>query len=105
MAVHSAVPHRAFVAVDEKGAEAAVLFTVWYDPCIDDPEAAPPIRFHPENRWFRTHMGISERGLPRSQGRYLVAMPDLIENLDTLAALRGTEPLLMDMLERPEWVR
>ena len=29
---------------------------------------------------------------------------DLIENLDTLAALRGDQNLLMDLIERPTWV-
>ena len=31
-------------------------------------------------------------------------IPDLIEGLDTLAAMRDTQPLLIDLLERPEWV-
>ena len=33
-----------------------------------------------------------------------MAFPDLIEGLDTLAAMRGTEALLCDLIERPEWV-
>ena len=34
----------------------------------------------------------------------MVYFPDLIEGLDTLAAMRGTEELLIDLMERPEWV-
>jgi hypothetical protein len=42
--------------------------------------------------------------LASAAGKYPVAMPDLIEGLDTLAAMRGTEQLLFDLIERPAWV-
>lgn len=78
--------------------------TVWYEPCITDPESAPTLRFDPRNPWFLAHTALIEAGLRASQGRFLVGMPDLIENVDTLAALRGTQTLMFDMIERPEWV-
>ncbi|MHC4983738.1 MAG: hypothetical protein ACYTF6_11325 [Planctomycetota bacterium] len=80
--------------------------TVWYEPCIHDPDAYGPIRFEPEgNKWFDVHLAVIEEGLRRAEGRYLVGVPDLIENLDTLAAMRGTEQLLLDLIERPAWVQ
>lgn len=80
--------------------------TVWYEPCITDPDAYGPIIFRTENnRWWRAHLALIEEGLRRARGRYLVGVPDLIENVDTLAAMRGTEPMLMDLIERPEWVK
>ncbi len=79
--------------------------TVWYYPCIDDPDAHPPFAFDPKAPWVVKHQAIIEAGLRRSAGRFLVGMPDLIENIDVLAALRGTSTLLFDMIERPEWVR
>ncbi len=36
-----------------------------------------------------------------SRGRYLAGCPDLVEGLDILASLRGSEPLLCDLVERP----
>ncbi len=79
--------------------------TVWYEPCIHDPEAYGPIRFDPVgNHWLKVHKEIIEQALAGTTGQFLVAMPDLIENLDTLAALRGTEELLMDLVERQDWV-
>jgi hypothetical protein len=79
--------------------------TVWYEPCIAEPEAYGPIRFDArDNRWFDAHMALLEEALARRDGRYVVGLPDFIENLDTLAALRGTEPLMLDLVERPEWV-
>ncbi len=80
--------------------------TVWYEPCITDPDACRSLRFNPENNpWWDRHMALIEIGLQRARGRYLVGIPDLIENIDTLAALRGTETLLYDLLERPGWVQ
>ena len=81
--------------------------TVWFYPTMEDderPEDRPPLRFDPESDWWR----ITEQTLTRSaelaRGRYMVGCPDLIENLDILASLRGTQTMLMDVIERPEWV-
>lgn len=80
--------------------------TVWYKPCIDDPDNAPEIEFDPEdNRWLDAHLALIDVGLENADGRYLVGMPDLIENIDVLAAMRGNETLLMDLVERPQWVQ
>ncbi|HUU93063.1 MAG TPA: hypothetical protein VM238_17870 [Phycisphaerae bacterium] len=79
--------------------------TVWYEPCIEDPDSFGPIRFDPSgNRWWQVHLAIIEEGVRRAGGRYLVSQPDLIENIDTLAAMRGNERLLFDLVDRPAWV-
>ena len=81
-------------------------YTVWYEPCIEDPDSFGHIRFRPEgNRWWNAHLALVEEGLRRARGRYLVGVPDLIENIDTLAAMRGNERLLVDLLDRPAWVQ
>jgi hypothetical protein len=80
--------------------------TTWYYPCIDDADTYGPIRFDTHNNtWWDRHIALVEEGLRRTKGRYLVGMPDMIEGLDTLAALRGDMQLLYDLCERPGWVR
>jgi hypothetical protein len=79
--------------------------TVWYDPCLTDPEHHPPLRFDEGQEWWLRHLALVEEGLRVAEGRFLVGFPDLIENLDTLAALRGTEEVLMDLTDRPRWVK
>lgn len=80
--------------------------TVWYKPCIEDPESYGTIEFDPKNNeWLDAHLALIDIGLEHADGRYLVGMPDLIENIDVLAAMRGNETLLMDLIERPDWVQ
>ncbi|MBI5722796.1 MAG: hypothetical protein HZA50_02475 [Planctomycetes bacterium] len=78
--------------------------TVWYEPCITNPEAHGTLTFDPQNKWWLKTQAILEEAVGLAGDRYLVGCPDLIENIDILASLRGAEQMLMDMLERPEWV-
>ena len=79
--------------------------TIWYEPVIaDPPEDHPPLRFSADGEVFRKTLAMIDEAVARSGGRYLVSQPDIIENVDILASLRGTQTLLMDMIERPEWV-
>jgi hypothetical protein len=78
--------------------------TVWFDPCIDDPDRHPALAFDPRNPHFRAQMAIADAGLAAGRGRWPVTYPDLIENVDVLVSLRGMEHLLEDMMDRPGWV-
>ncbi len=75
--------------------------TVWFNPCIDEPDTFPPLSFSPGNIHFKRQMAIIEAARAAQQGRYLVGLPDLIENVDIVASLRGMENLLADMIDRP----
>jgi hypothetical protein len=78
--------------------------TVWYHPCITDNDLDRKLEFDSEDRWFQVHLDILKACKKVSDGRCLVGFADLIENVDTLAQLRDAQTLLMDMIERPEWV-
>jgi len=80
--------------------------TVWYLPSIDPeaPESSPPLRFQPESHWWKITEATLEACAELAQGRYFVGCPDIIENIDIVAALRDPQRLLMDMVERPDWV-
>ncbi|HOK66314.1 MAG TPA: hypothetical protein PK054_00520 [Anaerohalosphaeraceae bacterium] len=77
---------------------------IWYHPCIADPESHPPLRYNPDAPYSRMLKAVLRAAVARSGGHYFVGMPAIISNLDVLAAVRGTEDLLVDMLERPAWV-
>jgi len=78
--------------------------TVWCEPCMTSPEEAR-FEFDPDNFYWQFALRLGREQLRLGSGKFLVQFPDLIEGLDTLAAMRGTETLLMDLIERPDWVQ
>ncbi len=78
---------------------------VWYTPTMPDLDGAPPFRLDENNPWFRKQMAIIEHGVTHADGRFLVCLPDLFENVDVLAALRGTSEILVDMALCPDAVK
>lgn len=76
--------------------------TVWYGSCLDDYDDHPEIVFDESNAWFQRHLALIKEAIRRSDGHVLTGCPDLIENIDTLAALRGNDRLLFDLIELPD---
>ena len=74
--------------------------TVWYKPCFDDIRAAN-LSINRKSQWWQWTLDFTRRAVARAQGRYLVGIPDLIENLDTLAALLENEKLLYYLVDAP----
>ena len=72
--------------------------TIWIHPCAAQSDT---VVFDEDNRWWRTHLDLIRACRRHAQGRYFIGCPDLIEGLDTLAALRGTQAVLLDMIDRP----
>lgn len=78
--------------------------TTWLRPCVDDPDRAR-LEYDPDNRYWRYTLAVIDGVLAVARGKFLIQFPDLIEGLDVLAALRGTESMLLDLYDRPEWCR
>ncbi len=79
--------------------------TIWFGPVMEALETHPPLGFRPEGFWWEKHRDYIRQAREASRGRALVALPDLIENIDTLAQLRGTDHVLLDLLDDPDSVR
>jgi len=77
--------------------------SVWFEPCFSDISEAH-VTFDSSNRWWKWTLDAAKQAMHRSNSRYLVAFPDIIEGLDCAAALLGTEKLLIAMLEKPSEV-
>ena len=77
--------------------------TVWCEPFIDDPDQAR-FEYDPDNFYWQFSQRLGREQLRLGKGKFLLQYPDLIEGLDTLAAMRGNATTLIDLLERPEWV-
>jgi hypothetical protein len=79
--------------------------TVWFKPLADQTILDRPLRFDPANRWWHRQLALVDAALARSAGNYPVGFPDLVENLDVLASLRDAQTLMVELVERPEWVK
>ena len=87
------------------GSEPQFAFnTVWYTPCIDDLETRAPLAFDPENKWWRRHFELLKTLKEYAGDEYPVNIPDLVENIDILSAMRGPQELMFDMMDAPEKV-
>ncbi len=81
--------------------------TIWIHP---RPEAAlqadgmdaDDIVFDPTHPNWLLHKELLRACKRKAQGHYYVGMPDLMEGLDVLAALKGTDKVLLDTVMRPE---
>ncbi len=73
--------------------------TIWirHDEAFGD-----DIIFDENNGWLKVHLDLLKACKKLSGDRYFVGCPDLCENLDTLAGLKGNQAVLIDMLMRPD---
>ena len=81
--------------------------TVWFSPTMNretDPENLPPLVFDETNHWWQVVDQTIRTATDLGRGKYLIGCPDLMENIDILAVLRDPQKMLIDMIERPEWV-
>ena len=80
--------------------------TVWFKPCLEDWEGVPEFHFDPENSWFKKHIELAEKSREQAKGDdFYVDLPDLMENVDLLASLRGAQEMLYDTIDEPEIVK
>ncbi len=75
--------------------------TVWYEPSIGDEDACPDITFRKDNPWWLRHYALMKTLKEHADGRFLVNIPDLIENIDIYAAMRGPVKALYDIMDEP----
>ena len=73
--------------------------TIWIHP---DPNYSDDIVFNPEHPNWLLHKELLKACKAKAQGHYYVGMPDLMEGLDVLAAIKGTDKVLLDTVMRPE---
>lgn len=78
--------------------------TIWFERCVEDWLDYPDLVFNPENKWWQAHYNLVKdvRGLAGDD--FYIGMPDLMENIDVLASLRGVQDMLFDMIDEPEEV-
>lgn len=77
--------------------------TIWFEPTLSDPNIKN-LQYDVQERTLQNHKEIAGYLANRAKGKFLIGMPDNCGNIDALAQLRGSENLLIDMLESPDFV-
>lgn len=80
--------------------------TIWFGELADNSlqSIEASLGFDPDNSYWQATLALTRRALEIAQGDFLVSCTDLGGELDVLASLRGTQNLLLDMLEDPRSV-
>ncbi len=60
------------------------------------------IIFDENNKWWQLHLDLLRKCKEKAQGNYLIGCPDLVEGLDVLASLKGSDNALMDIMIDPD---
>jgi 5-methyltetrahydrofolate--homocysteine methyltransferase len=78
--------------------------TVWFEPSqvVEISELRPS--YDPDNVWWKRVRDVTTAAVQRWGGQVVVGHTDLGGNLDILASLRTTEPLLLDVHDAPDEV-
>ena len=75
--------------------------TIWIEPILKDiAEPCPDIA--PDNPYWRFTFDCIREHQRIADGKYIISFPDMVEGLDTLAALRGSQEVLIDLYDRPD---
>lgn len=73
--------------------------TIWIHP---NPDYSDDIVFDPQHPNYLLHKELLRACKAKAQGHYYVGMPDLMEGMDVLAAMKGTDKVLLDTVMQPE---
>lgn len=75
--------------------------TIWIH---QHPDFKEDITFDENNEAWKLHKALLKACKEKAQGHYYVGMPDLMEGLDVLASLKGSDTVLIDLLTQGEVV-
>jgi len=79
--------------------------TVWFNPCVHDSWENYPLVYDKDNYWWKEHFRVLKEAQDSAKGEFLVNIPDIVENMDILAAMRNPEILCIDMLDEPDIIK
>lgn len=76
--------------------------TVWYNHFVDNWIDYKKIEFDPNNYWFKKHIKLFKDVKKLTGDDFYIGIPDIIENLDILASMRGTQDIIFDIMDYPD---
>jgi len=76
--------------------------TVWFEECVTDWLSHKDLIFDPENEWYKKHIQLYRDAKKFAGDDFFLALPDIMENVDILASLRGAQDLVFDLMDESE---
>jgi hypothetical protein len=80
--------------------------SVWFEPCLAGYDSEGTVSLNAQNKWLVRHLEMyrQARALLKDTD-ILLDVPDLVENLDIISAMRGPQQTCYDMYDYPEEVK
>lgn len=76
--------------------------TVWFTEFVEDWLEYKDIEYDPNNKWFTKHLELFRKVKELAGDDFLIGIPDIMENIDVLASMRGAQNTIFDMMDEPE---
>ncbi|MCL2527005.1 MAG: hypothetical protein FWE42_01205 [Defluviitaleaceae bacterium] len=78
--------------------------TVWFKPFMENYDT--PLQYDPNNFWWKKHLEILRRQVELTKDTDIVCcIPDIVENIDILSAIRDPQACCFDLYDHPEEVK
>lgn len=78
--------------------------TVWYKESVEDWIEAS-IAYNENNYWLQQHLRLVNQAQKLANGDFLVNIPDIVENIDILSALRGPQNMCYDIADETDLIK
>ena len=79
--------------------------TVWFGECVEEWEDWPALSFDPENKWFKRHIQLFKDVKALAGDDFYLTIPDIMENIDVIASLRGAQNTVYDLIDDPDEIK
>lgn len=79
--------------------------TVWFTEFVEEWSEQPDIAYNPENTWLKKHLQLVQDCHRLANDDFYIAVPDLMENIDVLASMRGAQNIIFDLMDEPEEIK
>ncbi len=79
--------------------------TVWFEDAGMSLEQVATTRLDEHEKWWKYTLDVYRMAGEHARGKYLVGLTDINAAMNIVGSLRGTQQLLMDLIEQPEAVR
>lgn len=76
--------------------------TVWYEPFVSAWSKLGKLEFDPQNQWFKKHIELFRKVKTLVGNDFYICIPDIMENIDVLASMRGAQDTLFDIIDEPD---